>query len=171
MGPLPQSPVKLSLTLSDGQLTGKYEIGTSYDEMVAEPGRPRASYRRIFSLLQTDLCGRPETPPGPCAAQFPRSRHHLHGAERRPRDWKSCSPSTSIPRVIAAQTWARLEAGLKQRVQALNLFLRRRLRPAAHPEAASGAAGDRALLDRLHARADRDAGAHGPALPHRRAST
>src|SRR5438477_12856877 len=52
MRPLAHSPGKLTLTLSGGQLTGKYEVGTSYDEMVAEPGRPRASYRRIFSLLQ-----------------------------------------------------------------------------------------------------------------------
>ena len=53
MGPLAQAHGKLSLTLSLGQLAGRYEIGAAYDEMVAEPGRPRASYRRIFSLLQT----------------------------------------------------------------------------------------------------------------------
>src|SRR5258708_30445639 len=32
-------------------------------------------------------------------------------------------PFDIIPRVISAQTWRRLEAGLKQRLAALNLFL------------------------------------------------
>ncbi len=122
MGPLPQSPVKLSLTLSDGQLTGKYEIGTSFDEMVAEPGRPRASYRRIFSLLQRTSAADLRRRQALAQRSF-RDHGITFTVQNDDRGLEKLFPFDLVPRVIAAQTWARLEAGLKQRVHALNLFL------------------------------------------------
>lgn len=93
-----------------------------YDEMLAGPGRPRRSYRRIHELLQrlgtADL----------------RRRHLL--AQRAFRDLgitftvyqddrgiEKLFPFDLIPRVLEPRAWARLESGLKQRVTALNLFL------------------------------------------------
>ena len=122
MRPLAHSPGKLTLTLSGGQLTGKYEIGTSYDEMVAEQGRPRASYRRIFSLLQQTSAADLRRRQALAQRNF-RDHGITFTVQNDDRGLEKLFPFDLIPRVISAQTWARLEAGLKQRVQAMNLFL------------------------------------------------
>jgi uncharacterized circularly permuted ATP-grasp superfamily protein len=93
-----------------------------FDEMMAAPGEPRPHYRRIYERL--NALGR---------AGLAR-RHHL--AQRTFRDHgitftvykddtgiERLFPFDLIPRVITARTWQRLEAGLRQRVYALNLFL------------------------------------------------
>jgi uncharacterized circularly permuted ATP-grasp superfamily protein len=122
MGPLAQAHGKLSLTLSLGQLAGRYEIGAAYDEMVAEPGRPRASYRRIFSLLQTTSAADLRRRQALAQRSF-RDHGITFTVQNDERGLEKLFPFDLIPRVISAQTWARLESGLKQRVQALNHFL------------------------------------------------
>jgi uncharacterized circularly permuted ATP-grasp superfamily protein len=122
MGPLAQAQGKLSLTLSLGQLAGRYEIGAAYDEMVAEPGRPRASYRRIFSLLQTTSAADLRRRQALAQRSF-RDHGITFTVQNDERGLEKLFPFDLIPRVISAQTWARLESGLKQRVQALNHFL------------------------------------------------
>jgi uncharacterized circularly permuted ATP-grasp superfamily protein len=119
---LPQAHGKLTLTLSGGQLTGKYETGTSYDEMVVEPGRPRASYRRIFTLLQKTSAADMRRRQALAQRSF-RDHGITFTVQSDDRGLEKLFPFDLIPRVITAQAWARLEAGLKQRVQALNLFL------------------------------------------------
>jgi uncharacterized circularly permuted ATP-grasp superfamily protein len=108
--------------LSLGQLTGKYDIGTSYDEMVAEPGRPRAAYRRIFSLLQKTSAADLRRRQALAQRSF-RDHGITFTVQNDDRGLEKLFPFDLIPRVIPAQTWTRLEAGLKQRVHALNLFL------------------------------------------------
>jgi uncharacterized circularly permuted ATP-grasp superfamily protein len=103
-------------------LGSNYEINGFYDEMLAAPGQPRPGYRRLFehmNRLGAEELGRRH---GLAMEMF---RNHgitfavypdAHGNEKV---W----PFDIIPRVISAQTWRRLEAGLKQRIVALNLFL------------------------------------------------
>jgi uncharacterized circularly permuted ATP-grasp superfamily protein len=90
--------------------------------MLAAPDRPRAGYRRLFDLMKrlgAEELGRRH---GLAMEMF---RNHgitfavypdTHGNEKV---W----PFDIIPRVISARTWRGLEAGLKQRIVALNLFL------------------------------------------------
>src|SRR3982074_3774314 len=122
MGPLAQAHGKLSLTLSVGRAAGRYEIGAAYDEMVAEPGRPRASYRRIFSLLQTTSAADLRRRQALAQRSF-RDHGITFTVQNDDRGLEKLFPFDLIPRIISAQTWTRLEAGLKQRVHALNLFL------------------------------------------------
>jgi uncharacterized circularly permuted ATP-grasp superfamily protein len=94
----------------------------SFDEMLASPGRPRPHYARIHQRLQN--LGHAEL----------RRRQRL--AERAFRDLgitftvyqdergiEKLFPLDLIPRILEGRLWARLERGLVQRVNALNLFL------------------------------------------------
>ncbi len=105
-----------------GDLDRNYEINGFYDEMLAAPGRPRPPYRRLYELLNRL---------GPAELE---RRHSLamevfrnHGITFAvypdEQGTEKVFPFDVIPRVISAETWSRLEAGLKQRMHALNLFL------------------------------------------------
>jgi uncharacterized circularly permuted ATP-grasp superfamily protein len=97
-------------------------MNTAFDEMFGEPGQPRPHYRALWQRLSgmtpdefhrrkamTDLsmlhdgCG------------FTVYRHE-EGIERV---W----PMDPVPRIISAPEWRHIEAGLVQRLTALNLFL------------------------------------------------
>ena len=93
-----------------------------YDEMLAGRGQPRPAYRRLYEHLSRlgpeELQRRHEL----AREMF---RHHgitfavYSDAQGAEKIW----PFDIIPRIITARTWRRLEAGLKQRLAALNLFL------------------------------------------------
>lgn len=99
-------------------LFAEYELEGHFDEMFVSDGRPRPAYRDLYAgLAATD------------AATFA-SRYRM--AERsymtqgitfssagRERPF----PFDLIPRLIPGDEWDRLEAGLIQRVKALDLFL------------------------------------------------
>lgn len=90
----------------------------AYDEMFDRFGRPRETYRVIHDTLRpqtfedlqvrTDALGRAYRDRGVTFA--------LSGEERP-------FPLDLVPRVIGASEWARLEAGIVQRVRALEMFL------------------------------------------------
>jgi uncharacterized circularly permuted ATP-grasp superfamily protein len=104
------------------ELTERYEHGGSYDEMLAAPGQTRPAYAQLHSVLQRITIGE-------------LSRRHLlaqrilrdHGITfvvyQDRRGMEKIFPFDLIPRIVDAGTWAQLEAGLRQRVHALNLFL------------------------------------------------
>jgi uncharacterized circularly permuted ATP-grasp superfamily protein len=103
-------------------LDSNYTLNGLYDEMLAGPGRPRAAYRRLYDRLNSL---------GPAELQ---RRHALaiemfrnHGITFAvypdAQGTEKVFPFDVIPRVIEARTWRRLEAGLNQRLRALNLFL------------------------------------------------
>ncbi len=105
-----------------GNLDRNYQVNGFYDEMLAAAGRPRPAYRRLYELL--NRLG---------AAELQR-RHALaleifrnHGITFAvypdAQGTEKVFPFDVIPRVISARTWQRLEAGLKQRMRALNQFL------------------------------------------------
>ncbi len=103
-------------------LTATYAHGTSYDEMFASPGVSRPPYERLHTTLER------------LSVSELRRRHQV--AQRAFRDHgitfvvyedgrgiEKIFPFDLIPRIIDAETWRPLEAGLRQRVHALNLFL------------------------------------------------
>lgn len=90
--------------------------------MFDESGRPRAAYRRLHRALLR--AGRPDLS----------RRHRLaerafrdHGITftvyQRERGTERTFPFDLIPRIIDPPAWSRIEAGLRQRVTALNHFL------------------------------------------------
>ena len=101
---------------------GGYDLGGFYDEMFAAPAVPRPGAALLARRLQTmsteDLASRQR------AAE--RTLLHLgitftvygdqQGTER-------IFPFDIIPRIVASSEWNVLERGLRQRIQALNLFL------------------------------------------------
>jgi uncharacterized circularly permuted ATP-grasp superfamily protein len=99
-----------------------YALGAAYDEMIAAGGEPRAHYRPLHDRLRgldaedlrrrkamTDLSMRQD------GVGFTVYRAE-EGIERV---W----PMDPVPRIIPANEWRQIEAGLVQRVTALNLFL------------------------------------------------
>ncbi len=90
----------------------------AWDEMFDAPGTARASYREIHAALaqmtQDELRGRTEALASSYLAQ---GVTFDFAGEERP------FPLDAVPRVIAQDEWATVEAGVKQRVRALEAFL------------------------------------------------
>ncbi len=99
-----------------------YPLDGLYDEMLAAAGEPRPAYRRLYEHLNRL---------GPAELQrrhdlaLQMFRHHgiTFAVYPDEQGTEKVFPFDIIPRVISAATWRRLEAGLKQRLTALNLFL------------------------------------------------
>jgi uncharacterized circularly permuted ATP-grasp superfamily protein len=101
-----------------GDLLDSYAIGSSWDEMFADRAEPRPPYLALYQVLQAlsseDLDAR----------SIARDRSFrdqgitfsLSGEERP-------FPLDLMPRIISAQEWSTIEAGVTQRVQALEHFL------------------------------------------------
>src|SRR5271167_5196412 len=111
-------PSKMPL---DG-LFSDYQVGSFYDEMFEAPGVPRPHYAKIFQKLAAMQ-----------PAQFEERRQHadlsflLQGITftvySDGRGTERLFPFDLIPRILPQSEWAHIEAGLTQRVVALNLFL------------------------------------------------
>jgi uncharacterized circularly permuted ATP-grasp superfamily protein len=103
-------------------LDAGYETNGFYDEMLAASGRPRPGYRRLYDQLNRlgprELARRHDL-----AMEMFRNHGITFAVYPDAQGTEKVFPFDIIPRVIAAQEWRRLEAGLKQRLAALNLFL------------------------------------------------
>ena len=103
-------------------LDAGYETNGFYDEMLAAPGKPRPGYRRLYDQLNRlgprELARRHDL-----AIQMFRNHGITFAVYPDAQGTEKVFPFDIIPRVISAQTWRRIEAGLKQRLAALNLFL------------------------------------------------
>ncbi|HTR65230.1 MAG TPA: circularly permuted type 2 ATP-grasp protein [Terriglobales bacterium] len=99
-----------------------YQFDHAYDEMFESPGTPRAHYQTLYQTLL-------ESPPDDLRRiQQAADLSFLHegitftvygnkeGTER-------IFPNDLLPRIIPGQEWRRIEQGLSQRINALNLFL------------------------------------------------
>jgi len=100
-----------------------YGLDGFYDEMFAAPGRPRPHYQRLFDRFaqmgtMAELLERQQR-----ADQTFLSRGVTFTVYSDERGTEKIFPFDLIPRIIPAHEWARLEAGLAQRMTALNLFL------------------------------------------------
>jgi len=103
-------------------LSNPYETGEFFDEMYAADGQVRPHYRSLVERLGT--LPLPEFERRRAAVDLAFLRRGVtftvyndsEGTER-------IFPFDLIPRIIPAREWSRLEAGLIQRITALNLFL------------------------------------------------
>src|SRR3979490_1190786 len=103
-------------------LGANYQSNGFYDEMLAPSGEPRPGYRRIYerlNLLGPKELGRRHD----LALQMFRNHGITFAVYPDEQGIEKVFPFDIIPRGISARTWMRLEAGLKQRIRALNLFL------------------------------------------------
>jgi uncharacterized circularly permuted ATP-grasp superfamily protein len=103
-------------------LSNPYDVGEFFDEMFASDGKVRPHYRRLSERLSTLPVD-----------EFERRRAAVDLALLRrgvtftvyndSEGTERIFPFDLIPRIIPAREWSRLEAGLVQRITALNLFL------------------------------------------------
>jgi uncharacterized circularly permuted ATP-grasp superfamily protein len=100
-----------------------YALGAAFDEMFARDGGVRPNYAELHAqvarLPAEELYRRQQA----CERSFLHQGitftvYGDHQATER------IIPTDLLPRIITAADWARVETGLKQRIQALNLFLR-----------------------------------------------
>ncbi|MFP5350319.1 MAG: circularly permuted type 2 ATP-grasp protein [Gammaproteobacteria bacterium] len=99
-----------------------YDAESFYDELLSAPGVPRAGAELLVQCLATLREG--ELLRYQRAAEAAMYRmgvtFTVYGAAE---GTEKILPFDVIPRIINAQEWGRIEAGLKQRIHALNLFL------------------------------------------------
>ena len=100
----------------------QYRCESLYDELLEKPGQPRAPAqalaRYLASLSDTELAERRLA--AELAIKVMGVTFTVYSEGRNvDRAW----PFDIIPRIIARKEWQRTEAGLKQRVAALNLFI------------------------------------------------
>ena len=100
----------------------QYEVGGYFDEMFGETGEPRSSARTLFNnieaLQEGELLNRQKA--AERALLQAGITFNVYG-ERAGTE--KIFPFDLVPRIVAATEWARIERGLKQRIQALNLFI------------------------------------------------
>lgn len=103
-------------------LNSHYELGQFFDEMFASSGETRSHYRRLGTRLGTLPVDEFDRRRAAVDLAFLRRGvtftvyNDNQGTER-------IFPFDLIPRIIPSKEWAHLEAGLVQRITALNLFL------------------------------------------------
>jgi uncharacterized circularly permuted ATP-grasp superfamily protein len=99
-----------------------YLPGVAYDEMIAKGGDVRAHYAalqtRISSLGAGELADRQKMLERSFLLQG--ITFTVYGADSAT---ERIIPTDLFPRILPAQEWAKIEAGLIQRLQALNMFL------------------------------------------------
>lgn len=99
-----------------------YDSQSTYDELIAPSGRARPHARQLLkylrSLSQTELQERKEA--SDLAITVMGITYTVYTDEGQT---DSIWPFDIIPRIIPKKEWDRMDAGLKQRVQALNMFI------------------------------------------------
>ncbi len=103
-------------------LSPTYEAGDFFDEMVADGGQVRPHYRRLAERLST--LPEPEFAQRRAAVDLAfLSRGVTFTVYGDNEGTERIFPFDLIPRIIPAAEWKAIEAGLAQRITALNLFL------------------------------------------------
>ncbi|SEM92359.1 circularly permuted type 2 ATP-grasp protein [Nitrosomonas marina] len=102
---------------------GSYKVRNLYDELLRATGRPRSAAQALCSYLRTLKDS--EIEEYKVAAE---SAIHVMGITFTVYNEEEGSidrawPFDMIPRIIDKREWLQVEAGLEQRVQALNLFI------------------------------------------------
>ncbi|MFY1634140.1 circularly permuted type 2 ATP-grasp protein [Solwaraspora sp. WMMB335] len=95
-----------------------YHLGPGWDEMFGEPGMPRQTYEALHATLQPLSSAELQIRAEVLARAFLDQgiTFALKGVERP-------FPLDIVPRIIAADQWRTVEAGVAQRVRALEAFL------------------------------------------------
>ncbi|MEP0712524.1 circularly permuted type 2 ATP-grasp protein [Algoriphagus sp.] len=102
--------------------TDGYNAGEHYDEMITDGGEIREHYNEIFSHLKK-TSSRKMNQLQHSANQTQRSMGMTFNVYHDNQGREKILHLDIIPRIIPNSEWKKLEAGLKQRTQALNLFL------------------------------------------------
>ncbi len=100
----------------------EYDVGSFFDEMFLPDGTPRDSAKPLFERLRSLSDG--ELMRYQAAAE--KALLHMGITFRVYSDQQGIEkifPFDIIPRIVNASDWVRIETGLKQRIEALNLFL------------------------------------------------
>ncbi|HTP76476.1 MAG TPA: circularly permuted type 2 ATP-grasp protein [Rhizomicrobium sp.] len=100
-----------------------YGLGLAYDEMFSRTGEVHAHYAALDGRLTTLPAGELMRRQQACELSF------LHQGitftvYNDNQATERIIPTDLLPRIVTAAEWARIDAGLKQRITALNLFLR-----------------------------------------------
>jgi uncharacterized circularly permuted ATP-grasp superfamily protein len=99
-----------------------YDSGKAFDEMISSPGHARAATRLLASHLRklsTEEIRARQAAAEAAILEMGITFTVYSEGSNIDRAW----PFDIIPRVIARRDWQHTEAGLKQRLQALNLFI------------------------------------------------
>ena len=100
----------------------QYDPGDAWDELLAGPGRPRPhaeQLTRYLASLTPKQLGRRQEAAERAILEMGITFTVYSEGQNIDRAW----PFDIIPRVIAASEWRGIEAGLKQRLMALNMFI------------------------------------------------
>ena len=103
-------------------MIAKYLTDGFYDELIERPGAPRQGMEPLFSKLE-EIGGEGVTHRQRDAEELMFRlgiTFNVYGDERRE---ERIFPFDLIPRIIPAKEWEWIERGLKQRIEALNLFI------------------------------------------------
>src|SRR6266542_6354866 len=99
-----------------------YDPGPFFDELFGEDGKPRASartlVRNIEALPAGELLNRKRA--AERALLQMGITFNVYGESA---GTEKIFPFDLVPRIVPAAEWSRIERGLKQRIQALNLFI------------------------------------------------
>ena len=106
----------------DASLLANYQTENFYDEIVDESGRPRQDASALVELIN-----------GMPAGELKRRQEAIENSLYQmgitftvysdAAGTEKVMPFDIVPRIVSAVTWHHIEAGLKQRIKALNLFL------------------------------------------------
>ncbi len=101
---------------------GEYEVGSFFDEMFAENGRPRAVARPLARNIESLPPGEMENRQSAADRALIQAgiTFNVYGESA---GIEKTLPFDLVPRIVSATEWDRIERGLKQRIQALNLFI------------------------------------------------
>ena len=107
------------ITLGDvADIFDGYRLAEAWDEMFAAPGKPRAAYDALVSVLQPMDPGELRYRADQLAHSFTeRGVTYDYAGEER------AMPTDLIPRVIDASEWDLVSRGVRQRVRVLEAFL------------------------------------------------
>ena len=99
-----------------------YDVGDFYDEIFEAPGKARAAasplVQRLSGLTQEQVIQRQH------AAELAMVRAGItFNVYKDNRGVEKTFPFDLIPRIVSATEWSKVEAGLSQRIRALNLFI------------------------------------------------
>jgi uncharacterized circularly permuted ATP-grasp superfamily protein len=100
----------------------QYDPGDLYDELIGSAGQPRPAARVLANYLKSlsdQQLARRQRAAELAIAEMGVTFTVYSEGENIDRAW----PFDIIPRVIALKEWQQIEAGLKQRITALNLFI------------------------------------------------
>ncbi len=116
VGGLRQSTKGLGMTMTD--FVSRYDSSLTYDEMFDENGIVRSAYESVLKVFN-DLRLNEFDTRGELRDQAFRDQGITFSYSGEERPW----PLDLIPRIITSNEWETIEAGITQRVQALEMFL------------------------------------------------